>query len=219
MSAMADKIMKRVRAKGRGWVFTPKHFIDIGTRGSVDMALSRLAQAGEIRRIGRGLYDYPRQHDKLGTLSPDADRIAEALSAQRGDKLAPTAAAAANRLGLSTQVPAMPGYATSGRTRVRQAAGRSVTLKHSRAPVLSNASDTANGVIQILAQLGRDKVDADAIAQLAARLDERDVQALIKGRPVMPGWMGDAVLKLGSSRTGHTLVAIKGGEKPHEGLS
>ena len=49
MSAMADKIMKRVRAKGRGWVFTPKHFIDFGTRGSVDMALSRLAQAGEIR--------------------------------------------------------------------------------------------------------------------------------------------------------------------------
>ena len=58
MSAMADKIMKRVRAKGRGWVFTPKHFIDFGTRGSVDMALSRLAKAGEIRRIGRGLYDY-----------------------------------------------------------------------------------------------------------------------------------------------------------------
>mgnify|MGYP000278786219 CR=1 FL=1 len=49
MSAVADKIMKRVRAKGRGWVFTPKHFIDFGTRGSVDMALSRLAQAGEIR--------------------------------------------------------------------------------------------------------------------------------------------------------------------------
>lgn len=76
MSAMADKIMKRVRAKGRGWVFTPKHFIDFGTRGSVDMALSRLAQAGEIRRIGRGLYDYPQLHDKLGALTPDAEMIA-----------------------------------------------------------------------------------------------------------------------------------------------
>jgi len=202
MSAMVDRIIKRVRAKGRGWVFTPKHFIDFGTRGSVDMALSRLAQAGEIRRIGRGLYDYPRLHDKLGALSPDADSIAEALSAQSGDKLAPTAAAAANRLGFSTQVPARTGFATSGRTRVRKAAGRSVTLKHSRAPVLSNASDTANGVIQVLAQLGRDKVNADAIAQLAARLDARDVQALIKGRPAMPGWMGDAVLKIEAARHG-----------------
>lgn len=202
MSAMADRIIKRVRAKGRGWVFTPKHFIDLGTRGAVDMALSRLTQSGEIRRIGRGLYDYPRLHDKLGALSPDADSIAEALSAQSGDKLAPTAAVAANRLGFSTQVPARTGFATSGRSRVHKAAGRSVTLKHSRAPVLNNASDTANGVIQVLAQLGRDKVDADAIAQLAARLDESDIKALIKGRPAMPGWMGDAVLKIGAAHLG-----------------
>lgn len=202
MSAMADRIIKRVRAKGRGWVFTPKHFIDFGTRGSVDMALSRLVHAGEIRRIGRGLYDYPRLHDRLGALSPDADSIAEALSAQSGDKLAPTAAAAANRLGLSTQVPARTGYATSGRSRVRQAAGRSVTLKHSRAPVLAHASETANGVVQVLAQLGRTKVDADAIAQLAARLDNKDLQALIKGRPAMPGWMSDVVLKIEAARHG-----------------
>jgi hypothetical protein len=43
MSAVADRIMKRVRGKGRGWVFTPKQFVDFGTRGSVDMALSRRA--------------------------------------------------------------------------------------------------------------------------------------------------------------------------------
>lgn len=200
MSAVGDKIMKRVRAKGRGWVFTPKHFIDFGTRGSVDMALSRLAQGGDIRRIGRGLYDYPRLHDKLGALTPDAEMIAQAMSAQSGDRLAPSAAAAANRLGLSTQVPSKTSYATTGRTRVRKAAGRSVTLKHTRAPVLDNASDAVNGVVQFLAELGRDRVDEGAISQLAARLDERDVQALIKGRPQMPGWMGDVALKIAARR-------------------
>ena len=46
MSAVAARIMKRVRGKGRGWVFTPKSFVDFGTRGSVDMALSRLATSG-----------------------------------------------------------------------------------------------------------------------------------------------------------------------------
>jgi hypothetical protein len=73
---VSDRIIRRVRAKGHGWVFTPKHFVDFGTRGSIDMALSRLAKAGLIRRIDRGLYNYPRQHAKLGALSPDADSIA-----------------------------------------------------------------------------------------------------------------------------------------------
>ena len=218
MSAMADKIMKRARAKGRGWVFTPKHFIDFGTRGSVDMALSRLAQAGKVRRIGRGLYDYPKLHHKLGALTPDAEMIALAVSAQSGDQLAPSAATAANGLGLSAQIPAKPSYATTGRTRVRMAAGRSVALKHSRAPVLGNASETANGVVQLLASLGRNKVDADAIAHLSDRLNNKDMQALLKGRPVMPGWMGDVVLRLNAHRRS-AIDAIRGGKNPPEGLS
>src|SRR3546814_5249071 len=83
MSAVADRIMKRVRGKGCGWVFTPKQFVDFGTRGSVDMALSRLAHAGDIRRIGRGLYDYPRQHDKLGALSRSEEHTSELQSLMR----------------------------------------------------------------------------------------------------------------------------------------
>lgn len=202
MSAMADRIMKRVRGKGRGWVFTPKHFIDLGTRGSVDMALSRLAQAGSIRRIGRGLYDYPRLHPKLGTLSPDANRIADALSIQTGDKLAPSGAAATNYLGLSTQVPAKASYATSGRTRTRKAAGRSVTLRHSRAPVLDQASDTGNSVLQALAHLGKQNIDDDIIRSFARRIDDRDMKVLAQGRPLMSGWMGDVILKIEAARNG-----------------
>ena len=202
MSAMTDRIMKRVRGKGRGWVFTPKHFIDFGTRGSVDMALSRLVKAGDIRRIDRGLYDYPRQHAKLGVLSPDTDNLADALSTQTGDRLAPSGATAANSLGLSTQVPAKASYATSGRTRVKRAAGRSLTLRHSRAPVLDNATDSANAVVQALAHLGKDQVDTDAIQRFATRINDRDMGVLLKARALMPGWMGDAILKIDTARHG-----------------
>ena len=199
MAAVTDRIMKRVRGKGRGWVFTPRDFIDFGTRGSVDMALSRLAQAGDIRRVGRGLYDYPRMHDKLGVLSPDPADIARALSIQSGEKLAPSGAAAANQLGISTQVPAKTSYATSGRTRVKRAGGRSVTLRHSRAPVIDNAPDSVNAFVQALAQLGRDKADDVMIQHMAARISQRDLAMLIIARPAMSGWMGDVVLKISSA--------------------
>ena len=57
-------------------------------------------------------------NERLGIpLGPDFDEIAEALARQTGSKVVPSGAVAANRLGLSTQVPAKPVYLTDGRTR------------------------------------------------------------------------------------------------------
>ena len=202
MSAVTDKIMKRVRGKGRGWAFTPKDFLDLGTRASIDMALTRLVQANQIRRIGRGLYDYPKLHDKLGALTPDADTIAQAVATQSGEKVSTSGAQAANRLGISTQVPAKTSYATSGQTRVKKIAGRTIALKRSRAPILDDASPDANAVLQLLAHVGKDKIDNDLIQRLSAQIDDRDFKALTKAQPLMPGWMSDAVLKIGLVRHG-----------------
>jgi predicted transcriptional regulator of viral defense system len=45
-----------------GSAFTPNDFFDIGRRDAVDKALSRLTAEGTIRRLARGLYEYPREH-------------------------------------------------------------------------------------------------------------------------------------------------------------
>lgn len=117
MSTIQNTILDRIRRQGRGKVFTPKDFLDLGSRDAADQSLSRLAKAGEIQRLGRGLYHYPLINERLGiSLSPDLDEIAEALARQTGSKVVPSGAVAANRLGLSTQVPAKPVYLTDGRT-------------------------------------------------------------------------------------------------------
>jgi hypothetical protein len=196
VAAMTDKIIKRVRGKGRGWVFTPKDFLDLGTRASVDMALTRLLTAGSIRRIGRGLYDYPMVHDKLGLLSPDIDKIVQALAIQSGFKVVESGARAANRLGISTQVPAKSSYATSGASGSKKVAGQTITLTRSRAPILDEASPQANAVLQVLVYLGKANVDDETIKTLASRLNGLDVRALKTARSQMTGWMSDAFLKM-----------------------
>src|ERR1700730_4759848 len=72
-------VLNRVRGHGRGWVFTPRHFQDLGTRTAIGNALMRHTQAGTIRHLGRGLYDFPRQDPSLGLLPPSTDDIAKAL--------------------------------------------------------------------------------------------------------------------------------------------
>ena len=61
MTPIAHKIIKSVSEHERGrWVCTPKDFLRYGSRQAVDQALSRLVKAGQLRRVGHGLYDMPR---------------------------------------------------------------------------------------------------------------------------------------------------------------
>jgi len=39
MPSVANSVLKRIRVRGRGWVFTPGDFLALGTRRAVDRAL------------------------------------------------------------------------------------------------------------------------------------------------------------------------------------
>jgi len=77
----AQQILSRILAHGRGWVFTPKAFADLGDPRAAGVVLGRLVAKGKIRRLTQGLYDYPKAHPRIGVLSPDPDAIARALAA------------------------------------------------------------------------------------------------------------------------------------------
>ncbi|WP_424928131.1 DUF6088 family protein [Amaricoccus tamworthensis] len=85
-----SNIKQRIIGKGRGAIFAPTDFLDIGSRASVDQALSRLADQGVIRRLARGLYDYPKKSPRFGFLSPSADDIAKAVARKDGQILQPS---------------------------------------------------------------------------------------------------------------------------------
>lgn len=196
MSTITDKIYKRIRVKKRGWVFTPKDFLDIGSRAAVDQTLSRLTKQGMIRRLDRGIYDYPKQHNVLGALSPDTDSLAHAITAKTGDIAFPSGALAANLLGLSTQVPAKSVYMTNGHSRTKKVGSRTITFKHARVPVMDKLPDNVNYVLQALSYLGKDNIDDDTIASCAKKLNDRDLKTLKSVVPQIPGWMVDLVQKM-----------------------
>ena len=112
-----SKILRRIKSNGRGWIFTPNSFADLGTRRAVDIALMRHRKSGFIRKLARGLYDYPKIDPELGPLQPSTDDIghANALAGRDATRLQPSGAYAANLLGLSTQVPMKVVYLTDGR--------------------------------------------------------------------------------------------------------
>lgn len=196
MDSIADRISRRIVDGRRGWVFTPRDFLDLGSRASVDQVLSRLVRQGKVRRLDRGLYDYPRMHDVLGVLAPDSDGIARALAAQRGNVIFPSGAVAANLLGLSTQVPARLVYMTNGVSQTKTVGGRTITFKHARVPILSHQSDSVNYVLQALSYLGKDGINEETVQRCASYLDRQDIDALGQVFPEVSAWMGNTIRRI-----------------------
>lgn len=198
MKSITDQIISRIKRRKPGWVFTPKDFLDVGSRASVDQVLSRLAKQGMVRRIDRGIYYYPKQSKLLGALSPAPDNIARALAPN--DKIFPSGAMAANLMRLSTQVPVKLSYLTNATVRTRRVAGQTIQLKRARVAWLDNIPDHANLALQALSYLGKQNIDDQIINRCAHVLTDRDITGLQQAMGRIPGWMADTIHKIQQAR-------------------
>ena len=193
------KIKRRIIGKGRGAVFTPSDFLDLGSRAAIDQALSRLNDQGVIRRLARGIYDYPKTSPRLGRLSPDPDAIATAIARKDGRVVQVSPARAANMLGLTTQVPAKAIYLTDGPSRTKQIGAQTIIMRNAAARNLVGAGKPTGAVFQALRYLGKDGVDASVVARLSRAIDADTRRALIKDALHAPGWMRPVVQQIAAA--------------------
>lgn len=196
MKSTSGSILRRIRAKKHGWVFTPKNFIDLAPRDTIGMVLHRLLKKGIIRRLGHGLYDFPVKHPKLGTLAASPDSIARAIASKTGDVVQPSGATLANQLGFDTQVPSKLNYLTSGNSTQKKIANYPITLHHSR--FLPNLPLNINNarVINALYHLGKNNITDDIIKKCKIILSQKDKSQLKKNLAKLPDWMIPFILKM-----------------------
>jgi Family of unknown function (DUF6088) len=108
-TTVAPAIREKVTSSGdRFW--RPSDFDD--SPEAVAKTLSRLADAGELRRVRRGLY-WRGTPTRLGMAPPSPARLAEEIVGSPG--IGPAGLSAALALGLATQVPRYDIIAVPGR--------------------------------------------------------------------------------------------------------
>ena len=188
--SIENRILNRISDKKMGWVFTPSYFLDIGTRDAIDQALGRLVRSAAIRRLARGLYDYPEKHPALGDLPPNYERIAQALAGRDNLKIQPSGAYAANLLGLTEQVPAKIVFLTDGANRIVQVKNQQIVLKRTTPKNMATAGNMSGLVIQALRYLGKNNIDDKVIVVLKSRLTGNDKKQLMRDFRYAPSWVG-----------------------------
>lgn len=189
LKSIDSKILDRIRELGRGSVFVPTDFLNLGSRQAVDIVLHRLTKAGTIRRLTRGLYEYPRKHPELGLLAPSIDAITKALAEKNKLRLQPTGAYAANLLHLSEQVPAKIDFLTDGNSRTYHIINRTIRFKRTTPRNMFAAGRTSGLVIQALRYLGKNHATSDRISTLRKVLSPTDRKKLIEDISLAPAWM------------------------------
>lgn len=197
-ASVASKILSRIRGKGRGSIHTSKDFLDLGGRVAVDHALSNLARKGHIRRLSRGVYDYPKVSARLGALTPRPDAVAKAVAKKTGSELQVSGAQAANQLGLSTQVPARVVYLTDGKSRRVRVGRQTIELRRTSPKNMATAGKPSGTVIQALRHIGRDNVNDKVIDRIKTVLSDDDKAALKKDVDNAPDWMRPILTTLAS---------------------
>jgi hypothetical protein len=170
-------------------VLVPGDFLDIGSREAVDLVLHRLARRGTIRRLARGVYDFPKQHPVLGLLSPAAEAVARAMAGRDRTRLQPAGAYAANALGLSDQVPARAVFLTDGPSRTVRIGPTTIQLRRTTPRNMAAAGRLSGLIIQALRELGREHVTPARVEHLKRTLPADKRRDLLKDLKLAPAWM------------------------------
>src|SRR5580700_5363199 len=182
-------ILARINGRGRGSVFVPRDFLDLGSREAVDLVLHRLTRKGTIRRLARGVYDFPKEHPVLGLLLPSADAVARALAGRDRTRLQPAGAYAANILGLSEQVPAKAVFLTDGPSRTVKIGPTTIQLRRTTARNMAPAGRLSGLLIQAFRELGEQHVTPERRKHLKRTIPAQKRRELLKDIRLAPIWM------------------------------
>ena len=191
MPSVCLNIEQHATTLPEGAPLCPGALLHLGSRAAVDQALSRLARRGRLLRVCQGVYMRPVE-TRFGVRPPAVEKVIASLSALWGQVIVPSGGAAANVLGLTTQVPVRPVYLTSGPDRRLRLGAQTVHLRHAPRWQLVAPHQPAGDIVRALAWLGPREAE-DSLSRMAPRISAADLADLAAARAVLPAWIAEPV--------------------------
>jgi hypothetical protein len=190
MAALSEQILEAAGKRPEGSLLAAKQFLALGKRDAVDQALRRLAARGQLVKITRGRYALPVR-SRFGTRPPSPEAVMAQYSQEGGQQLVSSGAAAANALGLTTQMPAVQTYLSRSRSQKRYVFGKQqVTIRPAAAWNFLLPDRPAGQAIRALTWLGPDQASA-SLPLLRTVLPPHEWEALLSVRAELPQWLAE----------------------------
>ena len=197
MSSLYDKAFYFISGHGRGWAFSSSDLLGKFSRTQADNLLSELLKDGKIRRVSRGIYDYPKYSEFLEqNVSPDIDQVARAYARKFNWRIEILGDSALNMLGLSTQVVAKYIYLNDGANRTYDILGTTLEFKKSTLKDIGFKYKESSLIVQALKTLGKERITADVIKQIQKNIEPKMYEKILKDTQSATTWIYETIKEI-----------------------
>ncbi len=194
MQSIENKVFNSIKGSGRGYVFSSADFAEKYNGTTVDWVLSNFVRQNKIRRIMRGIYDFPKYSELLQQyLSPEIDKVAHALARKFKWRIEPSGDTALYLLGLSTQVPARYIYLSDGPKREYEVMGNQLEFKKIALKNVGFKYAESALLVQAIKSLGKDNISAETITKLKQKIDGKLYPKIIKDTKTVTDWIYNVI--------------------------
>jgi len=190
-----NKVFYFISGHGRGWSFSSVDLIHKFNRQQVDSVLSELTKTGKIRRIARGMYDYPKYSEFLKKdLSPDIDQVARAYARKFNWRIEVSGDSALNILSLSTQIQAKYIYLSDGPSKSYIILDK-ITLEFKKSTLkdIGFKYKESSLIVQALKSLGRDHIDETVINKIRNQIEPKMYNKILKDTQTTTTWIYEII--------------------------
>ncbi|MEA4890128.1 MAG: DUF6088 family protein [Clostridiaceae bacterium] len=192
-----EQVQKAIVSADTGEVYVNSDFSEIAGDVAIRKVLSRLEADGILRRIMRGVYEYPEYNDFLREyVAPSPDKVAHALARNYGWTIVPSGDTALNMFGLSTQVPAMWLYISDGPYKEYTFDSITLKFKHTTNKEISKISYKTALTIQALKSLGKNKITDITVTAIANTLLKQEKSAMLQEAKYATAWIYDIIKQI-----------------------
>lgn len=192
-----ERINERINAFSEGTPFVASDFSDITDAQTIRRLLKKQVDNGNLERIIPGVFFRPKMSQLLNEKIPaDPNQVAEAIARSKGWKITASGETALNRLGLSTQIPAIWTYITDGPYKKYAMDGAKLIFKHTTNKNLDGLSPLSRLVVQALSTLGKDRITQDIVLFLSNRFTKEEKINLIRETKRVTEWIREIIVQI-----------------------
>ncbi len=203
-------IMSRIEESPEQSVFFLNDFSELGSIETVRKVFLQARMLGMLSHVSHGIYVKPMK-SRFGEVPPSMEIIAKEIAERDHVIIMPTGNTAANIVGLSTQVPMVSSYLTTGSSRTVKVGNRAIKFKHAAPRNFAYKGKTIPLIVQALKELKEGNIDRTEISIITKYLHQADDKdTFADDILIAPKWIQDIVKPIIKNlKTDETLATIQ----------